>query len=174
VTDIEMKQGSSGRLCFVTISHEIAVKGRLRLIEEQNLVFLEGPDKTAPPRAPQPPPPDSVWTRRVVPTPVQLFRYSALTFNGHRIHYDHPYATGEEGYPGLVVHGPLLALLLLGLGAELRGGPPRTFEYRGLAPIFCDEEIELLADPSSPAPDGEVRLWALHPERGLAMEARIR
>ena len=111
-----------------------------------------------------------------------LFRFSALTFNGHRIHYDRPFATQAEGYPGLVVHGPLLALLLLGAGIDVLGGAGGVpepdirvdFRYRALQPLFCGEIVELWADPAPvgrPGQDLELRTW--HAERGAVTRASL-
>lgn len=172
------KTGRAGPLVFVTVRHEISDAHGVVVEEEQDIVYRGDPSEPGsgglgPVRA---------WTRPTgwasagsfVADEVTLFRFSALTFNGHRIHYDHPYATGVEGYPGLVVHGPLLALLLMGAATRLRQGSPRWFEYRALAPIFHGETIELMRRlPPSPT-DEETELWAAHPHRGPAMEARFR
>ena len=114
ILKVEEKQGRSGPLCFVTVGHELIDGDTLCIAEEHDIVYREDPAPGAPAPAPQPAPEGSAFHRVISPDPVLLFRYSALTFNGHRIHYDQPYATGVEGYPGLVVHGPLLATLLMG------------------------------------------------------------
>ena len=192
IRSIEWKQGRSGPLVFVTAHHEISNRAGVAVEEDQNLVYRsrESPvgataRHTA---APTPPPPvEPVWTESYVADEVTLFRFSALTFNGHRIHYDHRYATEVEGYPGLVVHGPLLALLLLGAGvrhAAAAGADARaatSFRYRAAAPLFCNEEFHLAGggleapDPAVEAPPGAalMKLWATHPERGLATEAEL-
>ena len=131
IEDIALKTGSTGRLCFVHVRHRYSVDTRLVIDERQDIVYRENAAAAKPPPAPQPPP--SGWT--VTPAPVMLFRYSALIFNGHRIHYDHPYATGTEGYDGLVVHGPLQATLMLNLVTATLGRLPQRFSYRGLAPL---------------------------------------
>jgi 3-methylfumaryl-CoA hydratase len=138
IEDIAFKTGRSGRLCFVTQHHRYASGARLVLEERQDIVYREPSAAAASPvpgageRRPGP----GDW--QVAPTPPLLFRYSAMTFNGHRIHYDFPYATEVEGYAGLVVHGPLQATLLLNLAVERLGRLPRRFAYRGLAPLICD------------------------------------
>ena len=109
VLSVEHKEGRSGPLVFVRVGHELANDQGLAVSEEHDIVYR---DVTAPPGAPKPAPTGAVWERIIRPDPVLLFRYSALTFNGHRIHYDQPYVTKVEGYPGLIVHGPLIATLL--------------------------------------------------------------
>ena len=122
VLSVEEKDGRSGRLCFVTVAHDLLVDGEVRVAEEQDIVYREQPvSGTRPPEPPAAPGADHAV--RIVPDPVLLFRYSALTFNGHRIHYDRTYATQVEGYEGLVFHGPLTATLLAGLAEQ--GGDAR-------------------------------------------------
>lgn len=136
VADVTEKTGQSGALIFVTVNHEISTAQGVALRERQDLVFREAPAKTATPSAP----PKSEETapaewREIVQTgPVLLFRYSALTLNSHRIHYDAPYATGEEGYDGLVVHGPLQATLMMAMAQCELGDDVTAFDYRGLSP----------------------------------------
>lgn len=175
VERVTPKQGRSGALVFVTVRHRIFGPEGLCVDEEQDIVYRAPPPAGASAGTSGPARPDGTETvARLRTDEVTLFRFSALTFNGHRIHYDLPYATREEGYPGLVVHGPLLALLLLGAGFERRGSTGRHFEYRALAPLFCGEAFEILAEADPPTPDEGGRLWAAHPTRGLAMEARLR
>ncbi|WP_454885178.1 FAS1-like dehydratase domain-containing protein [Sphingomonas oryzagri] len=141
------KQGSSGRLLFVTLEHVISVAGEPAIEETQTIVYREPAAITAP--APRPVfagdlPPDGPWRRTIVPSPALLFRYSALTFNSHRIHYDLPYARDVEGYPGLVVHGPLMATLLLDLAdRELGSNRLTRFAFRAQQPAFAGEPITL-------------------------------
>ncbi len=147
VTAIAEKTGASGDLVFVTIDHETKADGTIAVREEQTLVF-----RAAPTDAPAPRPPDQSidigqwpWHRPLIPGPALLFRYSALTFNSHRIHYDLPYAVGEEHYRGLVVHGPLTATLLLDLVArEIGYNRLRHFAFRGAAPAFAGEPLHLV------------------------------
>ena len=133
VSDIKFREGGAGNLYLVSISHVISAADGLLLRERQDVVFRGGAPKEV--SAPQSPPPSEgvAWT--VEPSPLLLFRFSAFTFNGHRIHYDAPYAM-EEGYSGLVVHGPLQAALMLNLASFAMGEVPRRFEYRCVAPLF--------------------------------------
>src|SRR5205085_4085696 len=106
--------------------------------EEHDIVYRNAPKPGDAPAAAKPAPADGTWTRRLTPDAVLLFRYSALTFNGHRIHYDHPYVTGVEGYPGLIVHGPLLGTLQIELARRSNPGrTPASFEFRALSPVFA-------------------------------------
>ena len=144
IAAIQHKEGRSGALCFVTVEHEFATQRGLAIRERQDLVYRdiappvtgETPTGTADTAASAPAAQcDLAWT--IQSSPILLFRYSALTFNSHRIHYDLPYATGVEDYAGLVVHGPLQASLLLNLAATLGGSTPRLFDYRGVAPLIA-------------------------------------
>lgn len=154
VESIAFKSGRSGRLCFVTVRHHHRVDGRIVIDERQDIVYRDaagpGPGAAAPAQDPSasaggrdpaeaalPPAVPEAERRPFETTPTLLFRYSALTFNAHRIHYDAPYARAEEGYAGLVVHGPLLATLMLNLVAGRLGRLPARFAYRGLAPLIC-------------------------------------
>ncbi len=134
IKDVTMKEGRSGPLVFVTVRHEVSDAQGPVLTDEHDIVYrgeaaLKAKDTPAPS--------GEQWRRQIQPDPVLLFRYSAVTFNSHRIHYDYPYATKVEGYPGLVVHGPLTATLLVDLlrrnVAQLR---LRTFSFRALKPLF--------------------------------------
>jgi 3-methylfumaryl-CoA hydratase len=154
VEDVNLKEGRTGPLCFVTVRHEILTSRGIAIEERQDIVY-RAPEKTAAtPQKPAETVRQAQTSRTIMADPVLLFRYSALTFNGHRIHYDRDYATSEEGYPGLVVHGPLQATLLIALAEELRGTPKR-FEFRGLSPLFDGAEFTVNAAPS---PDG-LDLW---------------
>ncbi|HEY8370209.1 MAG TPA: MaoC family dehydratase N-terminal domain-containing protein [Thermodesulfobacteriota bacterium] len=139
IQSVQEKTGSTGPLVFVTVRHEVSGPRGLAVVEEQDLVY-RGPESGAARQAaeaPPPPIPAGAWRREVQPDPVMLFRFSALTANGHRIHYDRPYATGVEGYPGLVVHGPLQAVLLLDLVRRERPERQvRAFEFRARRPLF--------------------------------------
>ena len=147
------KQGSTGRLCFVTLRHEVSADGDLALVERQTLVYREAeerPTTASGPRPDAPSPEGWEWSQQVRPGEVALFRYSALTFNAHRIHYDLAYATGVEGYPGLVVHGPLMATFLL--DAFLRahqGAVPLSFSFTARSPVFANELVHLCGRPAA-------------------------
>ena len=137
IAKVEHKSGRSGDLVFVTVRHEMSDRQGLAIDEEHDIVYRAAvqPGATAP--APIPARLNGDWERPIHPDPVLLFRYSALTFNSHRIHYDQPYVTGVEGYPGLIVHGPLIATLLLdGLRRARPDARVTHFEFRALAPIF--------------------------------------
>jgi len=148
ITGVAEKAGSTGRLVFVTVRHDIEGPRGLAITEEHDIVYrgLAGPAvKEAPP---PPPPPAGGLSRTVVPDPVLLFRYSALTANGHRIHYDRRYVTEVEGYPGLIVHGPLQATLLADLAARLAPGRPLArFSFRAVRPLFDLAPFTLHAVP---------------------------
>jgi 3-methylfumaryl-CoA hydratase len=146
IKSVEAKTGRSGRLVFVTVEHLYRSTAGDAVREEQDLVFREataaGTAPSSEPGETRLPPPDR--TRRIEPSPVLLFRFSALTFNGHRIHYDRRYAMEVESYPGLVVHGPLQAALLVDLAASMRdGAAPRRFEFRAQRPLFDDRPFVL-------------------------------
>ena len=167
VENIELKEGRTGSLCFVTVQHELAVDGEVRVVEEQDLVYREDPAPDAPKPAPKPAPERADFTRTISPSEVMLFRYSALTFNGHRIHYDRDYARDVEGYQSLVFHGPLTATLLADLAVAETGKRLTSFTFRGLAPLFDDEPFTI-----SGSRDGdELSLWATTPSGGIAMQA---
>ena len=150
VVSITEKQGGTGKLVFAEIAHETHGDGTLAVREIQSIVFREPAPAGAPPAPPPPGDGDfdpSSWDahRTLVPSEALLFRYSALTFNSHRIHYDLPYATQEEGYRGLVVHGPLTATLLLDLAQRRFGdNAVRRFDFRGTSPAICGEELHLV------------------------------
>jgi len=143
VRDVRHKAGRSGDLILVQVEHRIAQAGADRLTETQTIVYRDAGAPT-PPAIPVPldaDEGDALWQ----PGPVDLFRFSAVTFNSHRIHYDLPYATGEEGYPGLVVHGPFTAVRLFG-HARRKGSAPVSFGFRAVAPLFCGQPILLRDD----------------------------
>jgi 3-methylfumaryl-CoA hydratase len=135
IKQVVEKQGRSGKLCFVTVLHEIRQGEELALSEEHDIVYRDDPNPNAPAPTAAMAPANAAFSTEIVPDPVLLFRYSALTFNGHRIHYDAVYATNVEGYEGLVFHGPLTATLLIDHASRMRGMPPRSFSFRGTSPI---------------------------------------
>ena len=138
IKNVVMKEGRTGPLCFVTVLHDhYGPEGDLRFSEEQDLVFREDPSPGQPAQQPTTPPAGAIVSETVTPSPVQLFRYSALTFNSHRIHYDVDYCRDVEGYPGLIFHGPLTATLLIDLAA--RSVPNQSivrFDYRAISPLY--------------------------------------
>ena len=143
IRDIQFKRGKSGNLCFVTIGHDYHVADDLILAERQDVVYRETTDKSAVTPPAMPATNTTLATWQVTPTTLMMFRYSALTFNGHRIHYDYPYATTVEGYGGLLVHGPMQATLLLNLAASHKACQPATFSYRGVAPLVLGGSIDV-------------------------------
>ena len=159
IENVTVKEGRSGSLCFVTVGHTIST-GRGVVIEERQDIVYRGAEQGEPAKpaaaqgAPAKPTRKAEHSRTVMADPVLLFRYSALTFNAHRIHYDRNYATAEEGYPGLVVHGPLQATLLLTLACDLRGAP-KAFDFRGASPLFDGEAFTVNAATTN----GGMDLW---------------
>ena len=153
------KEGRSGRLCFVTLRHDFSAEGAVALTERQDLVYREEAGRTAkaPAAEPAPTPPEAELEWRITPDPVLLFRYSALTFNGHRIHYDHPYATQVEGQEGLLVHGPLQATWLLNIAATLAGSCPRRLDYRLTRPLVCGRVCTVAAWRTSAGVEAAMR-----------------
>ncbi len=168
IAAINAKSGRSGDLVFVTVQHEIAVGNEVAITEEHDIVYREAakPGAVAPP--PVAAPTAAAFERTIVPDPVLLFRYSALTFNGHRIHYDRSYVTEVEGYPGLIVHGPLIATLLLDLlRRNLPAAKVRSFSFRAVRPLF---DIAPFAVCGRTEADGSVALWARDDSGALTME----
>ena len=169
ILDVNGKSGRSGMLVFVTVRHEYATTRGLALTEEHDIVYRENPRPDAPVPKPQPAPTNASFSREIVPDPVLLFRYSALTFNGHRIHSDRPSVTQVEGYPGLIVHGPLIATLLVDLlRRHLPQGRIRRFSFRALRPLF---DIHRFTVCGRHEPDGRVALWARDHDGWQALEA---
>lgn len=142
IADITAKQGRSGTLVFVSVSNEYLNGTEVCIREKQTIVFLDTTRSQPQSGVPVVPDPQTLQSR-LTPDPTLLFRYSALTFNAHRIHYDHIYATETEAYPGLVVHGPLQATLLLNLAADTLKQCPHRFSFRGLAPLTLPCELQL-------------------------------
>jgi 3-methylfumaryl-CoA hydratase len=169
IADISAKQGRTGPLVFVRVRHEIAGGDALALTEEHDIVYREAPQPGAPAEAPPAAPGGAQFSRDIAPDPVLLFRYSALTFNGHRIHYDRSYVTEVEGYPGLVVHGPLIATLLVDLLRRQRPDARlATFSFRAVSPLFDTAPFSVqgrIDDAKTAA------LWASGPQGQLAMQA---
>jgi 3-methylfumaryl-CoA hydratase len=155
VADVAVKVGRTGTLCFVTVRHDYLTERGPAIRDRQDIVYREAsrPGEPAPP--PKPAPAEEVPNWSVEANSVLLFRYSAMTFNGHRFHYDHPYATQVEGYPGLVVHGPMQASLLLNLAAARLGRVPARFRYRGVSPMIAGSRFAV----AGLCEDGTFRGW---------------
>ncbi|MBX9632948.1 MAG: MaoC family dehydratase N-terminal domain-containing protein [Burkholderiales bacterium] len=169
IRDVSIKTGRSGTLVFVTVDHEISDGEGVAIREEHDIVYRENPQPETPAPQPQPAPVDEAFRREIAPDPVLLFRYSALTFNGHRIHYDRPYVTEVEGYPGLIVHGPLIATLLLDLlHRNLPTAKVARFSFRAVRPVF---DIHRFTVCGKPGAGGSVALWTRDHEGMLTMEA---
>ncbi len=168
IVDVSMKEGRSGNLVFVLVRHQVEGPEGVALTEEHDIVYREAPAAGETPPAPRPAPGDPAWRRDIVPDDVLLFRYSALTFNGHRIHYDRRYVTEIEGYPGLIVHGPLIATLLVDLLRRNNAARLVSFKFRALRPIF---DIAPFAVCGRPGAGGSVALWAQDDKGFLCMEA---
>jgi 3-methylfumaryl-CoA hydratase len=175
VKDVRVKEGKSGPLVFVTVLHELFQGGVSCLTEEHDIVYRDyDPPGAAKPK-PLPSPAVAEFSRTVTPDPVLLFRYSALTFNGHRIHYDRSFCTDEEGYPGLVFHGPLTATLLVDLiRTEVPGARLTSFSFRAVSPVFDTAPFTIHGCKTPQSVDGAYTLWALNPEGALAMQAEAR
>ncbi|HEY1152798.1 MAG TPA: MaoC family dehydratase N-terminal domain-containing protein [Pseudolabrys sp.] len=170
IADVTLKTGSTGALCFVAVEHTITTPRGTAIRERQDIVYREmqpAGQSAAPARQPAPPP-AAKHRESHVSDPVLLFRYSALTFNGHRIHYDRDYVTKVEGYPGLVFHGPMQAALLVEFAAKLHGGTaPKKFSYRGVQPLFEGSEFSVNANETA---DG-LELWVANAAGTPTMKA---
>ena len=167
IVSVEPKTGRSGTLVFVTVRHTVKASGVIAILEEQDIVYREAAQRGEPLLPGKPAPSNPAWTRRVMPDSTMLFRYSALTFNGHRIHYDRDYALNEEHYPGLVVHGPMQATLLLDLCRQKAGRVMKKFEYRAQHPMFADRAFTVNGDVDAAASRAEV--WTANDEGNYAM-----
>jgi len=172
IADVTEKSGRTGRLVFVKVRHEIRRQDEsdIGLTEFHDIVYRDAAtkDDVAPP--PKAASATSTWERKWIPDDVLLFRYSALTFNGHRIHYDRRYVTEVEGYPGLIVHGPMVATLLLDLlRHQLPDAQVARYEFRAVRPIFDINPFYVCGEPQ---PDGKtIKLWAKDHEGWLTMDA---
>ena len=169
IADVSVKTGRSGTLVFVKVEQTLSGADGPAMVETQDIVYRDAPNPADPPPPPTAAPTGEAFGREIRPDSLLLFRYSALTFNGHRIHYDRPYATGEEGYPGLVVHGPLIATLLLDLLRRERPDARVTgYRFRAVKPLFDTAPFRVCGRAE---PDGSVRLWAAGPDGALCMDA---
>jgi len=172
IENVTSKSGQSGPLVFVTVRHDWQRDGasHAALSEWHDIVYRDAPSAGAAAPASRVAPTHSRWSREIVADAVLLFRYSALTFNAHRIHYDLGYVATVEGYPGLVVHGPLIATLLVDLlRRELPEADMATFAFKAVGPLFATRPFHLHGVPE--ADRRTIRLWATNPDGGLAMEA---
>lgn len=171
ILSVEPKRGRRGPLVFVRVRHRVVQHERLCVEEVRDIVYrgAGAPTAESSPDAKWPPPPAGTSARIIDPDPVLLFRFSALTFNAHRIHYDQGYVTDVEGYPGLLVHGPLLAILLMEL-VRHEHRPASEFMFRVCAPLYCGTPFRVLARPA----EERVALWAEAPGGRVAVEAECR
>ena len=172
ILNVTIKEGRSGQLAFVCVGHTLSNQKGPALYEEHDIVYRSGVSNAASsPPTPAPAPKDEDFSRTVNPDPILLFRYSALTFNGHRIHYDREYATQVEGYDGLIVHGPLLATLLTDVLLEnVPECELMKFEFKALSPVFDLNSFEVCGKKVSD--NGEYTLWIRDNEGSLCMQAK--
>jgi 3-methylfumaryl-CoA hydratase len=171
IVSLEPKQGRSGTLVFLTARHTVYASGEIAAIDEHDIVFREAARAGEAQAAGKPAPASAAWQRSLRADPVLLFRFSALTFNGHRIHYDLPYATGEEHYPALVVHGPLQATLLLDLCRRRSARPVARFDYRAMSPLYHTETFTINGEPTADGSGAEV--WTANEKGATAMAGKV-
>jgi 3-methylfumaryl-CoA hydratase len=164
---VQPKHGKSGSLVFVTVRHTVHAGGEIAVVEEHDIVYRDAAKAGDAPPQGKAAPAGTPWRRELGPDPVMLFRFSALTFNGHRIHYDLDYAKNEEHYAGLIVHGPMQTLLLLDLCRRYENRPVRTLDYRALHPVFHDEPMTVNGEPSEDGASAEV--WTANAAGSYAM-----
>ena len=171
LADIQVKEGRTGLLCFVTAEYNFLVNDEVTINEKHNIVYRDisksgggsGYSKDIPEKAD--------LSEKIFMHPTILFRYSAIGFVGHRIHYDHPYTVNEENYPGLIVHGPLQATYLLRAAEKLMGKPVKSFTHKVMAPVFADSEYMVGVDKMD---DGSVSCWGATKEFGVTMRAEAK
>lgn len=167
VVAIVEKQGRSGRLCFVTLRHQLFQQEGVCVEEEMDIVYREAAKGDGSPQSGHAAPQAADWHRHVMPSPILLFRYSALTWNSHRIHYDGDYVTRDEGYPGLIVHGPLLATLMLDqLRRQMPSARVTRFAFSALRPVFAEKTFAVAGN----ADNDRAALWVADADGRLAME----
>jgi 3-methylfumaryl-CoA hydratase len=173
IKGVSLKEGRTGQLCFVKIEHQVTSGDRKMLTESQEIVYRGHPQASKInmiPAPPSEPVSEGTHSRSISPKPPYLFRYSAITFNAHRIHYDAPYASEVEGYPGLIVHGPLQATLLCQYAADLKRSRPNHFQFRSLYPIYDTSDFTINAESS----DEGFKLWTAQISGPVAMEAHAK
>ncbi len=171
VADIQVKEGRTGLLCFVTAEYNFLVNDEVTINEKHNIVYRDisksgggsGYSKEIPEKAD--------LSEKIFMHPTILFRYSAIGFVGHRIHYDHPYTVNEENYPGLIVHGPLQATYLLRAAEKLMGKQVKSFTHKVMAPVFANSEYMVGVDKMD---DGSVSCWGATKEFGVTMRAEAK
>jgi len=169
IESVELKSGSTGTLVFVNVKHDISQDGVLCISQVQNIVYREQPAADAPMPPAKEAPTEQDFTKTITPDPVLLFRYSALTYNGHRIHYDRTYATEEEFYSALVVHGPLLVTLLLELQREnLAVKALKKFKFRAVRPTFDNHVFNV----SGKRDGNALSLWSSDQDNALCMTVK--
>jgi len=174
IESVTHKAGRTGDLIFVLVKHTISNQNSLALVEEHDIVYRDAPGPDDKPVAPTPAPKGATWSKTITPDDVLLFRYSALTFNGHRIHYDRKYVTEVEGYPGLIVHGPLIATLLVDLVRQsIPNCKLKSFEFRAIRPTFDINVFKVNAKPDleKDPPGKTISIWAEDHEGWLTMQA---
>lgn len=165
---IESKEGRSGAMVFVTVKTDIHGPRGLAITELQNIVYRANPEPGAKAPEPQRAPMPARWEKAVTPDTVMLFRFSALTYNGHRIHYDLPYVTGVENYPGLIVNGGLTTLMMFELAREHAGRPIARLASRNVSPLFVGRTLRVCG---APLEGNKIRLWVVNDQDGLALTA---
>lgn len=169
IAKVTSKTGRTGEMVFVTVRHAYSRGGAGLMEEEQDIVYMPIPDMFNPPEPV--PVKNCAWTDRVAVDPVLLFRFSALTFNGHRIHYDRPYAMETEKYPGLVVHGPLQAILLMEAARRWRPGKrPASYAFRGLRPLFDFDAVSVCGRTNEA---GGIELFTANGDGAAGMQAKL-
>jgi 3-methylfumaryl-CoA hydratase len=168
IQDIESKEGRTGSMVFVTVKTDIHSARGLAITELQNIVYRDHPQPGARPPQPQSAPMTAKWEKPVTPDNVMLFRFSALTYNGHRIHYDFPYVTQVENYPGLIVNGGLTTLMMFELARSHAGRPIVRFSSRNVSPLFAGRTLHVCGAPSA---GNKVKLWVVNDQGGLALTA---
>lgn len=170
ILDVSLKEGKSGPLVFVVVRHRVTGPNGLAIEEEHDIVYRGALPKGAPSTSGPVAPGEAAWQRTIDPDPVLLFRYSALIFNGHRIHYDRAYVMEEEGYPGLIVHGPLMGMLQIELARRSSAGKVvRSFEFRALSPVFGGAALGVHGRREG---DGSITTWIADPNGGLAQQGK--
>ena len=167
VLSVEPKHGKSGSLVFVTVRHTVTAAGEIAVVEEHDIVYREAAKPGEPTPQGKPAPRHAAWRRELVAGPAMLFRFSALIFNAHRIHYDLDYCQHEEHYPGLIVHGPLQTVLLLDLCRRHETRPVTRLDYRALLPVFHTERFTVNGNPG--ADGAKVELWTANAAGSYAM-----